>query len=361
MSGRRRSRRARLAALVLLAALALLGGLLGWGLLATGGGGKDDDDAAVRAPSHAEAASGEPRPLTLDAEARRRNGIVILRLTPATAPRWLSAYGSVLDSAPLAALAASHASAAAQRSAAVARLAMARAAFQRARKLYGEQRNVSEAAMEAAEAEFHAAEAALAQAEAALRGLEDAAVQDWGETLARAVFAEEARARRLIAGEDRLVLATVPEGVALPRSGPPPRAWITTAPGRELRLLAPATRADPRLQGTALLYVAAEARDLLPGTSLLLRLPGEPLADAVLVPSDAVVWWRGQAWIYLRTGPDRFARRAVATDTPEAGGYVIANPAPGQSSVELAGTGAQALLSEEFRTQIQLGDEGEQP
>ena len=76
--------------------------------------------------------------------------------------------------------------------------------------------------------------------------------------------------------------------------------------------------------------------------------------QGVIVRAAAVVWWQGKAWIYVQKDTERFARREISTDTPvEDGWFVVNGLLPDDRIVT---TGAQLLLSEELRSQIQIGD-----
>ncbi len=89
---------------------------------------------------------------------------------------------------------------------------------------------------------------------------------------------------------------------------------------------------------------------------VLALLPQGKAVDGVLVPSAAIVWWQGRAWAYVRAGPDRFVRREIPTSLPApdgSGGYIVRDLPAG---AEIVTQGAQALLSEEFRAQIDVGD-----
>jgi hypothetical protein len=69
-----------------------------------------------------------------------------------------------------------------------------------------------------------------------------------------------------------------------------------------------------------------------------------------------VVWWAGRAWVYRRLGQDSFSRHEIPTDMPaekEAGFVAPANLF--KADEKIVTTGAQLLLSEEFRSQIQVG------
>ena len=127
------------------------------------------------------------------------------------------------------------------------------------------------------------------------------------------------------------------------------------------RLVGPSSEADAATRLPAYLYRADHA---WPGST-----PGTPVAavvtaatptdlsghKAVFVPDRAVVQWDGLAWTYLRRAPDRFERVRVSTDRPVSGGWIVLSGLePGDSVVV---TGAQELLSEEFRARVTVGDE----
>jgi hypothetical protein len=77
----------------------------------------------------------------------------------------------------------------------------------------------------------------------------------------------------------------------------------------------------------------------------------------LIVPTAAVVWSEGKAWVYQQTAADRFARRAVSSDIPVERGFFVAEGfAPGD---KLVIQGAQALLSEELLLHGQGGGEAD--
>ena len=103
--------------------------------------------------------------------------------------------------------------------------------------------------------------------------------------------------------------------------------------------------------------VSAQTTGLLVGMNLLAYLAVGPTIRGVIVPTSAVVWWQGKAWVYLQRGQDRFARREVPAESPLQDGWFVVNGFSGGDHVVVKG--AQLLLSEEFRGQIQTqGEEG---
>jgi multidrug efflux pump subunit AcrA (membrane-fusion protein) len=126
------------------------------------------------------------------------------------------------------------------------------------------------------------------------------------------------------------------------------------------RFVGPSAEADPVTRRAAYLYRADHAwPGAAPGTPVVAYVSSGPVArsakEDVLVPDRAVVQWEGLAWAYVRRAPGRFQRVRVPTDRPATGGWIAGGGlAPGDSVVV---TGAQELLSEEFRARVTVGDE----
>src|SRR5262249_29345501 len=110
------------------------------------------------------------------------------------------------------------------------------------------------------------------------------------------------------------------------------------------------------IQGVSFFYNVPASSDLLPGMNVVALLPLDSTIDGVVVPENAIVWWQGRPWIYVKTAPSSFARRPIAVDYPlPEGGY----PNRSLTSVtEIVVKGAQMLLAEEFRAQVHVGEEG---
>ncbi len=124
-----------------------------------------------------------------------------------------------------------------------------------------------------------------------------------------------------------------------------------------MRYISPATRADPRIQGLSYFYAAGASSGVLPGMNVRAFLANGAPVDGVVIPASAVVWWAGRAWVYRRTGdghlqPPRDTDRHAGRDGMPASSCP---PACSSRRRRVVGTGAQMLLSEEFRSQIQVG------
>lgn len=333
-----------------LSMLVILRGIEGHGHAAEG-------DRPVSAPQRVTIENGVSV-ITLDVAAQRQSGIAVVALTNTPYQQQLRAFGTVLDLQTLTDLRNSYVSAQAQVQGAQAKLAASQPAFDRARTLYKDQQTISAAQFQAAEAAFRTDQASLAAAESQVRALAATAGQNWGSVLGQGVMDGSPLIARLIERQEILLQVTLSPGVVL--TNPPPSALVQpdNDPRIKIQLVSPATKTDPRIQGIGLFYTAPADGVLLPGMNVLAFLPSGKTVDGAIVPASAIVWWQGRAWVYLRTGPETFARHEVDTDLPAPdGGYVVTGLA---DNAQLVTQGAQLLLSEEFRPQAPAGATGDQ-
>jgi hypothetical protein len=357
MSKRTESTRSWSEKLLVAAAVVACGVLLGWGILA----GRNEAaveaqrERSIKVSIRVSGKSGEPV-ITLDAETQQRSGIETAVLPSTPRAEELRAYGMVLDVARLTELSNNYANAKAQVQTAQAKLAMSKPAYDRAQKLFNSETHVvSQAQVQAAEAAFGTDQASLVAAEAQVRSLTATAYQEWGAVLGKSLVEDSPMIKTLIERQSFLLQITLPPGVTLPI--PPATASIEIGKARqEITFVSPATRIDPRIQGISFFYTAA-ASGVLPGMNVLAFLPSGKSIERVGVPASAVVWLQGRAWVYRRTGPETFTRVAIATDLPAPGGGYFTNDTP--KDAEIVTHGAQLLLSEESRAQIQVDEDSQ--
>jgi hypothetical protein len=291
--------------------------------------------------------------IRVDAATLKRSGVETAQLSVAPFLAQVRAYGMVLDLARLTDLSNSYSSAEAQLRSVQAKIAASKPAFERAQRLYGNQQSVSLQALQSAEAAYRADEAVEAAAQSQVRTLSATAYQEWGAALGKSLIEKSPLITRLIERQEFLVQVTLPPRVVI---GEPPRVAAIDM-GQNLRaaisFVSPATRADPRIQSLSFFYTVSAESGVLPGMNVLAFLPSGAATEGVTVPAEAVVWWQDRAWIYRRTGPEAFVRNQIATEQPApAGGFIIKD-----LGAEIVTRGAQFLLSEEFRAQIQVGED----
>lgn len=350
------------------------------GLILSAHANEDDEDEAanrVQAPSRVRIVNGRTE-LVLSVAAERNAGIATAHPTAAPEQAMTEVYGEVLDPSMLTTVASRYRNTASQVTSAQARARASRAAFARVQSLYRDRQNMSAAQLQAAQSAYEIDEASLAAAQSSLSALDASVAQSWGPVLARAITHESSLLKDLIAGRDYLLTITLPPGVAPEK---PPSVASAQLPGGvsiALKLVSPATTANPQVQGLRYYYEAQAARGLLAGLNVRVTLetPGQARGE-LIVPESAVVWLEGRPWIYqlVAAAPSStsstsahsaeassrrrasviFLRESIAPERQTADrGYVVAGLAPG---TEIVVRGAQLLLSEEFRAQVESQDE----
>lgn len=319
-----------------------------------GGDADDEEDRPVSAPPRVTIENGETV-VALDAPTLGRSGLELDSLPATSHAAVVNAYGSVVDLAGLARLRGELGETTASVARTQAVLTAARAELARTQALRADGAAASQKALEAATAAVRTGEADAHAATAALASLEAEARQQWGDVIASWLADGSPRLEALLAGRERLVQLTVPDGASRP---PAPLTAVVRAGeagGVTARLVSPAPRVDARLQGESLYYAVPARPELLIGATVAAELTVGATAAGVVVPASAVVWWQGKAWVYVEVAPGRFARREISTDAPSVGGWFTrTGPTAGQRVVV---QGAQMLLSEEGRASVH-GSEG---
>lgn len=276
---------------------------------------------------------------------QRRIGLVAQTLAIVARPIQVEAYGLVLDPAPLSTLNRDLISAQAA-------LGASAAQYRRSKRLYAERNNVSLRAMQAAEVAYMTDKARL---EALERQLRDA----WGGEIAQMDF--RARSDLIDALIDRqaaLARVSAPAGAAFAE---PPRQAAIVVFGFEnhplsARAVYAAPTIDPRMQGPSfLLLMNTRGLPVRPGAAVSAALAASAgVSQGVIVPRSAVVRYAGGKWIYQALDGSRFVRREIVTAQATRAGYFVTRNV--RSGMRVVVMGAQTLLSEELKAQIQPED-----
>jgi hypothetical protein len=222
----------------------------------------------------------------------------------------------------------------------------------RLKTLYEDNQNASQRALQSAQGSLRSGEADVRAAQQELALQAAALRQSWGSVIAKWIVDDPPPLDRVFNQQDFLVQVTAPAGAVLA----PPDISLELPGARytQAKLISPFPRVDPRLQGVSSLYLAQNQLGLAPGLNLTARLSVGRPRRGVIVPQQAIVWWQGTAWVYQQTTPGHFVRRMVPSEMALRNGvFVSEGLSPGDQIVT---SGAQVLLSEEFRSQIQPED-----
>lgn len=319
------------------------------------GAKNQERDTPAKTPSRVSIADGDPV-VTIDQATQSRSGIATAALKVVTAPLEEQAYATVLTLQDLADARNSYAAAYAQQQKAQASVEVARQDYRRLAELHDDDRNVSDKVFQAGAAALKIEEANLQAARTSVQSTVNSVAQHYGDVITGWLIHDAPPLKRVLQQQDVLVQVTFPASAS---NAAPPKSIRLQAGEQQFvaaSLVARTPRMDARIQGIGYVYLAP-ARMLVPGMNIVAYLPIQSVVQAVVVPASAVVWWQGKAWVYVQQRGDRFARREISAEQPVDAGFVAHKGVSPGDRVVL--NGAQLLLSEELRPQIQAGDEGD--
>ena len=224
------------------------------------------------------------------------------------------------------------------------------AEYQRMQTLFRDKQMVSLRAVQAAESDWKSDQAKRVSGESDAANIRSLVRQQWGEVLSRAALGANREFDGLLSGRQVLVQLSwgsqqgdPPASIKVTQAGTPDRAVVA-------QYVSPALQADSEVAGRTFWYRAPGA-GLRVGMRLAATLEdASGVRNGVSVPFTAPVWHGGKAWIYIKRDDELFERREVATGESTGDGWFNSSPfKPGDMVVV---SGAQLLLSEEFRYQI---------
>ena len=253
-------------------------------------------------------------------------------------------------------------------------IALARAAsgnnvqqYQRLKTLNEDDKNVSDKVVQDALANVNADKAKITAAELQLSNLQNAVKLQWGETLSSLVFSDKLAPQLANLLNRKNVLVQV----SLPLESPTPAIGsalnispLNTSSIIKAIYVSPAAQSDANGYGKTF-YYSAPAEQLRIGMRVNIELDSskDKASSGVVIPNQAIVWYGGKAWAYFKqgknkvgehtTGEDQFVRKPISTES-EIGvgidsGWFNQNI---DAQNEVVVSGAQLLLSEEFKNQI---------
>ena len=309
------------------------------------GGGSAKTDSAHEMPMTVTAHG--LKVVVLDAALQAQAGIRTRPLTPVRYRARVSAYGVILDPLPLLKLRTSYTAALGQAGVARATVTAAQGEYERLRHLNRDGQNISIKTAQAAQAAYRSDQARLTAALANAASLRQMALTQWGPALGGWILGKVGDPLiRLFNGHDALLLVTLPPSLAIPSM--PPVVHVESGKPTaytDARLISTAPQSDPSVQGETYFY-RMPAHHVRVGMRVAVDVPlAGQATQGIVVPDSAVLWYAGQAWVYLQTDAEHFVRHLVSTRNPVPSGWFETDIRPGQRVVT---QGAQLLLSQEL-------------
>lgn len=285
--------------------------------------------------------------LSVSVDSQRLSGIATRELLLSYHIKRIKAFGQVLNLHDLTALITGYATAEAAARKSIYKLEISRNEYVRAKLLFNSTKYVSLEKLQDARAQYYSDLADSESAFEEVSGLKGQLTQEWGRTIARRVMTDSPFVRNLLGNEISLILITVPAGVRPDIA--PGTATIVGLNGVivHAHFISISPMSSPQLQGVGYFYGVRTSSALPAGTNVVAYLPEGKKMSGVMVPTSAVVWKSGAAWIFLKTGRTTFVRRELSQAASTEGGWFVAEGIkPGDKIVV---NGAQLLLSQEFK------------
>lgn len=310
----------------------------------------EDEQEAVKIPSHVSVQNGRTV-IRLDAAEQAREGIRVSPVSRTSLRTELRATAVVLSAADLATARISYAATRARLDRDRLAVSVARTQYERVKSLYEQNQNMSLKAMQDAEAAWRNAQSVMNADDQDARLQLDPVRARWGVEVAGWIASNNATLQSVLEQRELLAQVVFPPG----ETANPPQSLSLEGPRKELitaRYISAYPQVNPQVQGIGFLYELSNRAGLAVGMNLVAHVPVGRALRGSFLPDSAVVWWQGKAWVYELAARGTFTRVEAATGNPVNGGYFVPGDAlPDGTNIVTAG--AQALLSEEFRSQIQ--------
>jgi hypothetical protein len=225
--------------------------------------------------------------------------------------------------------------------------------YQRYKQLNDDDKNVSDKALQEAQLLVINDQTHIKTTQAQLKALNDTIVAQWGQPLATLVTQHPSPGplHDLLMQKKVLVQVSFPLNFKAPEGN----SSILITPIQDeitpIRANYVSQSIQTDISNIGKTYFYSAPADYLRVGMRVNVVPAQASSSlkGVLVPNQAIAWHGGMAWIYVKTKPDTFLRKPVASDIELDNGWFDNSLTPG---TEVVIRGAQLLLSEEFKFQI---------
>ncbi len=154
----------------------------------------------------------------------------------------------------------------------------------------------------------------------------------------------------LLSGKDKILAITKPNNDIVTTIDSLQLSFNQNEQAVSVQLLDNIDLFDPVNQTTYLLYKTS-TQQLHPGQHFSVYLPlANDSHSGLLIPKNSVIWHLGQAFVYIKVDQEHFQHLTIEQVIPIPQGYLVNDDR--LAGKEIVVTGAQLLLSVEFRSQI---------
>ncbi len=293
-----------------------------------------------------------PGTVFLSAKAQSVSGLQTMTLTPASHHAEFMAYGVAVNIQALVELRHRYLLALTERDGAMARFKQAEQNIKRQQDLYRDGAS-SQRNLQVQHAQWQTDKAQLGASTVQSQAIADEARLNWGKKLADWALAKDADAlSAFLSGRLSLLQITLPVNKQLANTiqSIDVEASGNRSAAAKAELISAAVHTDNTAQGESYFF-QADGGHIRAGMRIAAWIP-EPgvTRSGVIIPKSALIWHLDQSFVYIKTAAEQFSRRTLEQLSATSGGYFVGSGINAGESLVI--TGAQTLLSEEFKSQI---------
>jgi hypothetical protein len=303
-------------------------------------------------PSYHKQSQNRPSSLRLTSDIQHLSGIETLHVKPTTYQMEFTAQGKALNLQPILALRSRYLNTLTTHSSAMAKYKQTEQNINRQQDLF--QHGISsKRSLQEQQAQWQSSKALVEAATFESNAIKDEANLLWGNALSNWIISKNSDALDgFLSHQQKLLQITLPTGKHLPDGlqtiyidGTGDRRTAQKA-----QFISVATQTDNSAQGESY-YFKTTHKKIIGGMQVTAWIPEQnSQASGVIIPTTALIWHMNQAFVYIKTTQEDFARVMIDNYSISAEGYFIPNAL--SADEELVIKGAQMLLSEELRGQI---------
>jgi hypothetical protein len=293
--------------------------------------------------------------ISISAETQNQSEIKTSPLEATNYAENVLSYGNVLNIAELIQLRAQYLANTSENALISQSLAASKKEYERLYALNQDDKNIADKVVQTALIDVKNNEAKLSANLAASKNLADTMRQQWGSALTQMAIANNPNAllSQLLSNEAVLIQITLPFSAHEPEKNSKIQIAPTSALSQKItaNYFAPAPTSVNGLQGKTYFYYAQAPflRAGMPIKVLDFNQLSKPLSG-VMIPNNAVVWHAGKPWVYHKINATDFIRLPINNDHEMEDGWFYQGQL--KDNDEVVTSGAQLLLSEEFKSQI---------
>lgn len=316
----------------------------------------DDDDDDEGVSSRLVMFQGRPA-VRLEQEMLDKTHVETIRLEEQSLLHEIRTIGEVVDITPLLEARSRYLDLKSEKDQVSASLEVADDTVDRLSTLQSLESNISTRELDAAKLEYKKSKIRLDTLNSHIENSRNIIRQRWGGVLAD--WAMDSQSARLpvfaINGDEILLL------VQSPVSGVPESIYVNSSDertnARQADFISPAPRALANRRGDTY-YYSTKREELRSGMRLYVWVPDpEQEISGYILPRNAIVWYNGRPWFYVREDDNHFVKKQVVEYIVTEQGWLVQDSDFAGLDVVIAGS--QLLLSEEYRWQIP--DEDDDP